>query len=131
MDAKPIKGEETMILTRKLLNKFEQGQRWSLAEELKKFLLDCYSSEEDLYPANEEDLFHWIRKDIQAYEDGDLDIRLKSNEEKLEIALKKYQEEKEFLKKELNKTTNQVYKLKKILEEHNISLPEWCKTLFY
>lgn len=120
-----------MILTRKLLNKFEHGQRWSLAEDLKKFLLDIYSEEDEMYPSNEYDLFHWVRKDVQAYEDGNLDIKIKSKEEKLRLSLKTYQKENELLQAELGKSNDQVHELIQLLGEHNIPLPEWCKTLFY
>ena len=119
-----------MILTRKLLNRFEQSQRWLLPEDLKMFLLDRYSDEDDLLKANEFDLFHWTRKDVQLFEEGKLELKIRSKLEALAESNEHLRKENHLLFSKLEDTYDTLYKLEKLLEKHGIPLPECSEIQF-
>jgi len=119
-----------MILTRKLLNKFEQSQRWLLPESLKNFLLDRYSDDDDLLKASEFDLFHWIRKDVQLFEEGKLDLKIRSKLETLAETNEHLRKENHLLFTKLEGTYDTIYELEKLLKKHGIPLPECCEIQF-
>lgn len=119
-----------MILTKKLLSKFEQSQRWLLPEDLKDFLLNRYSDDDDLLKASEFDLFHWTKKDVQLFEEGKLELKIRTKLEKLAESNEHLRKENHLLLTKLEGTYDTIYELERLIEKHGITLPESCEIQF-
>ncbi len=80
-----------MIITCQMLNEMEQTDRKSFPKEFKRYVLVKYAEEPFPYEYSEQDLYEHIRRDIRDYDEGNLDITVKSPSERC-------QEERDYLK---------------------------------
>ena len=109
-----------MILDKAMLNQLEQSQMKVFDESLKRYLLTAYGQEPFPYVYSEQDLFEHIRKDLQAYENGQLDVSALD-------PTKHWQNERTELQKlythkeaELKELTAYVNELEQILRSNNL-----------
>ena len=99
-----------MIVTVKFSN--EMFRMWGdhIDKPFEEYLLATYEAEPFPYEWTEEDLYYQIRKLIQQYEEGNLDITVPSKEERLTIRY-------ETLKDSYIKLLHENSKLQKVIED--------------
>ncbi|EHQ88596.1 hypothetical protein [Desulfosporosinus youngiae] len=112
-----------MIITRKMLNEIEQNYRKSFPQEFKQYVLVNYAEEPFPYEYSEQDLYEHIRRDIRDYDQGNLDIAVKSPSER-------WQEERDYLQtlcreqsSKIRDREDYILELEHVLAENGLETP--------
>ena len=115
-----------MILDKHTLHQLEQSQMKVFDEAFKAYLLTAYGQEPFPYVYSEQDLFEHIRKDLDAYEKGQLDLTVDP--------VKHWQRERAELQRlyarqeaELQDLTTYVNELEQILSLNNLESSRMTK----
>ena len=67
-----------MTINTKIIKELENAYRKIIPDDLKSYLLTEYAEEPFPYEYSEQDLYTNIRKDIKRYENGKLDVTVKT-----------------------------------------------------
>jgi hypothetical protein len=116
-----------MTINKTISKELEDIYRKLLPDELKQYLLANYSEEPFPYEYSNQDLYTNIKRDIQAYEAGKLDVAVKSPSER-------WQEEREYLQNlyiekacEARELADYVLELERMLSEHGLESPKMAE----
>ncbi len=112
-----------MVINPQRLRCYEQAHGRLLPKELKRYLLVHYSNEPFPYGFSQQDLDEHIRRAIQTYENGTLDVSIQT-------ASESWQEEMECLRRQCIETrrlarqlADYLMKLEQWLHQHGLELP--------
>lgn len=103
-----------------MIKELEATYRKHFTDEFKQYLLVKYGQEPFPYEYTEQELYTNIRRDIRAYEAGELDVTVKSPAER-------WQEEREYLQNlyaekacEVRELADYILELERMLSEHGL-----------
>ena len=112
-----------MIINDQIIKNVEEYLRTPIGENLKRYLLVKYAEEPFPYVYSEQDLHINIRRDIESYECGELDITVKSpiarKEEEIEYLRRIYMDKCH----EICLMEKKILELESILRKNNLTVP--------
>jgi hypothetical protein len=111
-----------MIVDKIFINNVRENQRICIPEELEAFFLDQYGEEPFPYEYTEQDLYEQIRKLIYQYQEGRLDISVKSPLEKIRMNYSYLQQEYADAMAKIKLMESENIYLKDLLQKNNIKV---------